>query len=154
MTGVQWTRTVRDELTLTRSPITPRGAVSCVRASTLVLDVQPTDVHVSTRNAWALHVSRPDRLTLQASGESWMTMPLWYRRYSTISPAAHDRHTPQARFTKYLTTILRLSYDNAKVTIDLRRSSNLRNILRRTQGFSYVQFTCKIVRSSKIVCVN
>jgi len=30
-----------------------------------------------------------------------------------------------ARFTKYLTTILRLSYDNAKVTIDLRRSSNL-----------------------------
>ena len=30
-----------------------------------------------------------------------------------------------ARFTKYLTTILRLSYDNAKVTIDLRRTSNL-----------------------------
>ena len=106
MTGVQWTSTVREELTLTRSPITPRGAVSCVRASTLVLDVQPTDVHVSTRNAWALHVSRPDRLTLQASGESWMTMPLWYRRYSTISPAAHDRHTPHARFIKYLTTIL------------------------------------------------
>jgi len=26
----------------------------------------------------------------------------------------------RARFTKYLTTILRLSYDNAKVTIDLR----------------------------------
>jgi len=25
-----------------------------------------------------------------------------------------------ARFTKYLTTILRLSYDNAKVAIDLR----------------------------------
>jgi len=34
-----------------------------------------------------------------------------------------------ARFTKYLTTILRLSYDNAKVTIDLRRTSNLQNIL-------------------------
>jgi len=59
-----------------------------------------------------------------------------------------------ARFTKYLTTILRLSYDNAKVTIDLPRTSNLRNILRKTQGFSYVQFTCKIVRSSKIVFVN
>ena len=27
---------------------------------------------------------------------------------------------PAGRFTKYLTTILRLSYDNAKVTIDLR----------------------------------
>jgi len=35
---------------------------------------------------------------------------------------------PGARFTKYLTTILRLSYDNMKVTIDLRRTSNLRNI--------------------------
>ena len=34
-----------------------------------------------------------------------------------------------ARFTKYLTTILRLSYDNGKVTIDLRRTSNLQNIL-------------------------
>jgi len=53
-----------------------------------------------------------------------------------------------------LQNILRQSYDNAKVTIDLRRTSNLQNILRRTQGFSYVQFTCKIVRSSKIVFVN
>ena len=43
---------------------------------------------------------------------------------------------PGARFTKYLTTVLRLSYDNAKVTIDLRRTSNLQNILRRAQGFS------------------
>jgi len=43
---------------------------------------------------------------------------------------------PGARFTKYLTTILRLSYDNAKVTINLRRTSNLQNILRRAQGFS------------------
>ena len=43
---------------------------------------------------------------------------------------------PEARFTKYLTTILRLSYNNAKVTIDLQRTSNLQNILRRTQGFS------------------
>ena len=32
---------------------------------------------------------------------------------------------PAARFTKYLKTVLRLSYDNAKVTIDLRRTSNL-----------------------------
>jgi len=37
--------------------------------------------------------------------------------------------TPGARFTKYLTTILRLSYDNAKVTINLRRTSNLQNII-------------------------
>ena len=32
-----------------------------------------------------------------------------------------------------LTTVLGLSYDNAKVTIDLRRTSNLPNILRRTR---------------------
>ena len=40
-----------------------------------------------------------------------------------------------ARFTKYLMTILRLSYDNAKVMIDLRRTSSLQNILRREQAF-------------------
>ena len=57
---------------------------------------------------------------------------------------------PGARFTKYLAAILRLSYDNAKVTINLRQTSNLQNILRRTQGFSYVQFTCNIVRSSSV----
>jgi len=38
------------------------------------------------------------------------------------------KQTPGARFTKYLTTILRLSYDNATVTINLRRTSNLQNI--------------------------
>jgi len=59
-----------------------------------------------------------------------------------------------ARFTEYLTAILRLSYDNAEVTTDLRRSSNPQNILRRAQGFSQVQFTCKIVRSSEIVLVK
>jgi len=37
--------------------------------------------------------------------------------------------TPGTRFTKYLTTISRFSYDNAKVTIDLRQASNLLNIL-------------------------
>jgi len=40
----------------------------------------------------------------------------------------------RARFTKYLTTILRLSYDNAIVTIDLRRTSNLPNRLTKGAG--------------------
>jgi len=40
-----------------------------------------------------------------------------------------------------------VSYDNARVTIDLRRTSNLRNISRRADG-SRLQFTCKIVRYS------
>ena len=35
-----------------------------------------------------------------------------------------------------LQNILRQSYDNAIVTIDLRRTSNLQNILRMAQGFS------------------
>ena len=53
------------------------------------------------------------------------------------SQYAHYSPSPGARFSKYLTTILRLSYDNAKVTTyDLRRTSNLQNILRRAQGFS------------------
>ena len=44
--------------------------------------------------------------------------------------AQHDKLGPD------LQNILRQSYDNAEVMIDLRRSSNLQNILRRTQGFS------------------
>jgi len=69
--------------------------------------------------------------------------------------SAGVRHyKPAARFTKYLTTILRLSYDNAKVTIDLRQTSHSQNILRRTQGFSQVHFTCKRVKSSEIVFVH
>ena len=59
-----------------------------------------------------------------------------------------------ARFTKYLTTILRLCYDNARVTIDLRRTSDLQNIPRRMQGFSRVRFTWKIVTSSATVFAN
>jgi len=59
-----------------------------------------------------------------------------------------------ARFTKYLTTILRLSYDNAKVTINLRRTSNLQNSLQWMESFSWVRFTCKIVISSDRVFAN
>ena len=62
---------------------------------------------------------------------------LLYRRRSVL----HWQHwvcrtlcTSVSWFSKYLTTILRLPYDNAKLTIDLRRTSNLPNILRRTQA--------------------
>jgi len=34
-------------------------------------------------------------------------------------------------FYVYLTAVLRLSYDNAEVTIDLRRAPNLQNILQK-----------------------
>jgi len=48
-----------------------------------------------------------------------------------------------------LQNILRQSYDNSKVTIDLRRTSNLQNISQRMLGFSWVGSTCKIVRLSE-----
>jgi len=52
-----------------------------------------------------------------------------------------------ARFTKYLMTILRLSYDNPEVTVDLRQMSNLPSIF-SWAGFCY---KCKIVRLSELV---
>ena len=59
-----------------------------------------------------------------------------------------------ARFTKYLSTNLRLSYDNAKVMIDLRWTSNLLSISRRMEGFSQVRLTCRIIVLSEIVFIN
>ena len=62
---------------------------------------------------------------------------------------------PGARFTKYLTIILQLSYDNAEVTIDLRRTSNLQDISRRNASlFSGTSHLEKIVTSSQIVFVK
>jgi len=55
----------------------------------------------------------------------------------TMQRIAED--TVRQRFTRYLTTILRLSYDNAEVTIDLRRTSNLQNVLQLMESFSYRQ---------------
>jgi len=50
--------------------------------------------------------------------------------------------------------ILRQSYDYANVTVDFRRTSNIPNISQRTQGFSWVLFTHRIVRSHGIVLVS
>jgi len=52
-------------------------------------------------------------------------------RLQVSRPGFWPRLRYAARFTKYLTAILRLSYDNAKVTIDLRRMSNLHIIRAR-----------------------
>ena len=58
----------------------------------------------------------------------------WYRNTAKERYRHSVTYNLVAWFTKYLTTILRLSYDNANVTIDLRRTYNLSYILRRTQG--------------------
>ena len=68
----------------------------------------------------------------------------------SVSTKWHVRREPGARFTEYLTTILRLSYDNAEVTIDLRRTTNLLKIFQRTQGYSQLQFARKIVQEAQL----
>jgi len=67
---------------------------------------------------------------------------------SNSKPAFWSWCQSGARFTRYLTS-RPLSYDNDKVTIDLRRTSNLQNISRRTQGF--VRYYTTYLQDSKIV---
>jgi len=65
---------------------------------------------------------------------SWLTP---YRNFAPAITPGSKCLPVYNRFTNYLTTVfLRLSYDNATVTIDLWRTSNLQNILRRRQSFS------------------
>ena len=93
---------------------------------------------------------------LRACDTAWLSMtstnlPGIGQRYSDdIYAVLLNEATTSQRCSSEarLTYILRLSYHNAEVMIDLRWSSNLQNILRREQGFSNIQFTCKIIRSS------
>ena len=89
--------------------------------------------------------------TISVSILVWMVLSqsrsLGHKRFGSVS-------RPGTRFTKYLTIILWLFYDNSKATIDSPWTSNWRNISRRTQGFSRGRFTWKIVRSTGTVFVN
>jgi len=73
----------------------------------------------STAAVHAVHGTNRQKMQrpIRSRSQAWR----WHRGSSSSS-------TPGAWFTEYLTTILRLSYDNAKVTIDLRLTSNLQNI--------------------------
>ena len=53
----------------------------------------------------------------------------------------HNRGTARRELNQRpnLPNILRQSYDNAKVMIDLQRTSNLQNIFQRMQGTTYLQ---------------
>ena len=55
--------------------------------------------------------------------KTWIKVQFRYPNYSG------------ARFTKYLTTILRSSYDNAKVTIDLRQACNYKTTYKERTAF-------------------
>ena len=89
------------------------------------------------------YASLPTVINITWTGSNIFSTSKDYVRWPIFIPCFHDLtllvgngQRSGARFTKYLRTILRLSYDNAKVTIDLRRTSSLQNMLRRTQGFS------------------
>ena len=115
-----------------------------LRAPKLLLNQGPSEL------CYATWLDRSTRLAASNCGRSLRQTLLPYRTQQGTPTRRHQTsaavlplqdHTaysrsvymPGARFTKYLTTILRLSYDNAEVTFDLRRTSNLQNILPRTQ---------------------
>jgi len=101
-------------------------------------------------SSWSKSTSTTSRCCLPPSRSSTSRETL---ELSSIAGSAHVASLCRsgARFTKYLTTILRLSYDNAKVTIDIRRTSNLRKHptkgARLFLGTIHLQ-TCKIVLDS------
>ena len=90
--------------------------------------------------AWQLARFQLTRRIARSLGDSWASCPLHLLLRRLLGPD--------------LQNILRQSYDNAKITIDLPGTSNLQDILQRTQDFSMVRFTCNIVRSSEIVFVD
>jgi len=81
----------------------------------------------------------------------WGTRPPPCRKKWEDAASLPPHPRPTTPLGPDLQNILRQSHDNAKVTIDLRRTSHSYNVLRRTQGFSQLQFTCIIVKSSEIV---
>ena len=101
--------------------------------------------YIVRRQRW-LHSNETDTVS-KAEGR-----PSCRQKCFNNFPVSVKITTSGARFTKYLTTILRLSYDNARLTINLRR-----RLLCKTsdeERKAWVQFTCNIARSSKIVFVN
>jgi len=115
-----------------------------------------TDTHTHTDTGIATSAATDCIFALRACDTAWLSMtstnlPGIGQRYSDdIYAVLLNEATTSQRCSSEarLTYILRLSYHNAEVMIDLWWSSNLQNILRRAQGFSNIQFTCEIIRSS------
>ena len=83
-------------------------------------------------------VSKPPRALYEAASLVHLYTPAYQHFHTTqFHPSAQFRQHLGAGFTKYLTTIVRISYHNAnaKVTTDLRRTPNIQYILRMAQGF-------------------
>ena len=73
--------------------------------------------------------------------------------YATLRhPATYSCYAPATRFTN-ITTILRLSYDNANVTIDLRRTSYSPYKTSYERRKAFLRYD-SLAKSSEIVFVN
>jgi len=84
-----------------------------------------------------LLIYRP-RKDERLSWPSWLTCSGWFTHicgHPSAAGRAQDGESSPVR-DRRSTTVLRLCYNIAEFTIDLRLSSNLQNILRRAQGFS------------------
>ena len=97
-----------------------------------------------------IHTATPDKTVAPACRPP----PPWRRklRLAARPPTRSDvvRHAKCKHALRG--PIYKISYDYLTIMpqIDLRRTSNLQNILQRTQGFSWVRLTCRVVRSSYV----
>ena len=82
--------------------------------------------------------------TCYYDGQVTITRSLNNRRNCPVSP----KHV-RARLTKYFTTLLRLSYDNAEVTIDLRKAFLLVPAYSGCPGQTAVKWLLLLLRKAK-----
>jgi len=118
--------------------------------STFIVDpTQPTkNWKISTQPNLTQRMGEPNLWT------TLLTLTLMDVQKFTSFCQVLETHAHKRKLGPDLQNILRLFYDNAKVTINLWRTSNSQNILQWMESFSWVRFTCKIVISSEIVFVN
>ena len=95
-----------------------RYATECKLTDRLQLPIVP----LSDGNLRQLIRTHVGYVSLSSSSiNTCVAVPIWTTlEIAQHRPTTNDRRPSQARFAEYLTTILRLSYDNAKLTTDLR----------------------------------
>ena len=114
---------------------------------------RPTDTVPFHRPCSAHYVGSANKTTFKHTLSDTSTFGYsWTTKFDNYQTHVQQNHQKVQR--PVLHNILRWPYDNAKVTIHLRWTSNFTRLTWRTQGFSWVQFACKIVRSSEAVFVN
>ena len=106
-------------------------------------------------SSWCHCIPKPHHLLPHLNR---LVLPFWYRLTQVVlekRPSDGCSNSSSSCCCIVLLTscprgpVYKLSYNNAKVTVDLQRTSNLQNMLQWMEGFSYVRFMCKIVISSE-----